>query len=114
MDIEEARGLALSLPGAAESPHFDKASFRVSGKIFATIPPDGERLHVFVEEHEIRAAVEENPLAFEELWWGKRLVGVRITLSAADSERVRELLEESWRLRAPKPLTEQLDAHLSG
>ncbi len=77
MELEEARRFALSLPETTEEPHFDKVSFRVRGKIFATVPPDEEHLHVLVDEDEARAAVAEDSNAFEELWWGKRLTGVR-------------------------------------
>ena len=35
--IETFRQLALSFPGTVELPHFDKASFRVNKKIFATL-----------------------------------------------------------------------------
>jgi len=31
------RQMALSLPGAVELPHFDRASFRVNKRIFATL-----------------------------------------------------------------------------
>ncbi len=34
---ETFRELALSMPNAVELPHFDKASFRVNKKIFATL-----------------------------------------------------------------------------
>ena len=104
MKLEEARRFALSLPETTEEPHFDMQSFRVRGRIFATVPPDGEHLHIFVEEHSTRAAVAEDPPAYEERWWGKRLAGVRVTLSAADPQRVCELLEEAWQKRAPKRL----------
>jgi len=57
-----------------------------------------------VDEGEARAAVAEDPAAFEELWWGKQLRGVRVNLLAADAVRVRELLTESWRRKAPKRL----------
>jgi len=40
-DLAEARRLALSLPEVTEQPHFDMASFRVRGKIFVTVPPEG-------------------------------------------------------------------------
>lgn len=102
MTLQEAREYALSLPQTSEAPHFDKNSFRVLGKIFATVPPDGDHLHIFVDEDAVRAAVAECPGACEELWWGKRLAGVRVTLSAADPELVRELLEEAWQRKAPK------------
>jgi len=104
MTLEEARDFALSLPETTEAPHFEKMSYRVAGKIFATVPADGDHLHVFVQEHEVRAVAAEYPQACEELWWGKKLAGVRVTLSAAPSELVRELLQDAWRGRAPKRL----------
>ena len=78
------------------------SSFRVRGKIFATVPPDDEHLHVFVDEGEVRAAVAEDPAAFEPLLWGQRLRGLRV--------RIAELLEESWRRRAPVRLAAERDA----
>ena len=78
MNLEQARRFALSLPETTEEPHFDKSSFRVKGKIFATVPPGGGHLHVFVDEDETRASVAEDPKAFEELWWGRRLSGVEL------------------------------------
>ena len=86
------------------------SSFRVRGKIFATIPPDDEHLHVFVDEGEVRAAVAEDPAAFEPLLWGQRLRGLRIGIAAAPNQRIAELLEESWRRRAPARLAAQWDA----
>ena len=86
-------------------------SFRVRGKIFATAPADEAHLHVFVDESETAAAVAEAPAWCAELWWGKKLVRrARSTLAGADPERVAELLEESYRRRAPKKLIAELDA----
>jgi hypothetical protein len=104
MRLEQARRFALSLPEANEEPHFEFSSYRIRGKIFATVPPDRRHLHVFVDEHETKASVAEDPEAFEELWWGKRLVRVRVKLAKADAKAVRELLEDSWRRKAPKRL----------
>jgi hypothetical protein len=99
----------VSLPEASEEPHFDMRSFRVRGRIFATVPADETHLHVFVDEDETRAAVAEDPAAVEELWWGKQLRGVRVDLAAADATPVFELLEESWRRKAPKRLVATRD-----
>lgn len=110
MKLETARRFALSLPEAREEPHFELSSFRIRGKIFATVPPDGQHLHVFVDEPTTRAVTAHDPAAFEELRWGKRLVGVRVKLSAARTDAVRDLLEASWRARAPKALAKQYDA----
>jgi hypothetical protein len=109
-DLEAARAFALSLPGATEEPHFDMASFRVRGKIFATVPPDDQHLHVFVDEGEVHAAVAEDPAAFEPLLWGQRPRGLRIRIAAAPAHRIAELLEESWRRKAPARLAAEWDA----
>jgi hypothetical protein len=108
-DLDSARAFALSLPGATEAPHFDMSSFRVRGKIFATVPPDDEYLHVFVDEGEVHAAVAEDPAAFEPLLWGQRLRGLRIRIAAAPDHRIAELLEESWARRAPARLAAERD-----
>jgi hypothetical protein len=107
--LEQARRFALSLPEATQEPHFDVSSFRVRGKIFATVPPDEAHLHVFVDEEEITASVAENPAAFEPLRWGDRIRGLRINLAPAPESRVSELLEESWRRKAPKRLVADFD-----
>jgi hypothetical protein len=108
-DIARARSFALGLPGAVEQPHHDMSSFRVAGKIFATVTPDETRLHVFVEEPEISATVAEDPAAFEPLYWGKALRGIRVLLAAAPENRIRELLTEAWLRKAPRSLIAQLD-----
>ena len=108
-DLRRASLFALSLPEATEEPHFDMSSFRVRGKIFATVPPGGAHLHVFVDESEINAAVAEDPAAFEPLQWGERVRGLRIHLGVCAAERVQELIEESWRRKAPKRLVADFD-----
>ena len=110
MDLAAARALALDLPGAHEEPHFDLTSFRVGTKIFATAPPGGDELRIFVDEGEARACAEEDPATFEVLMWGQKVSGVGVRLSVADAERVAELLEESWRRRATKRAIAELDA----
>ncbi len=108
-DLAAARRFALSLPGVTEEPHFEMASFRVRGKIFVTVPPDGAHLHVFVDELEASASAAENPAAFEPLRWGQRVRGVRVRLGPAPDVRVQELIEESWRRKAPKRLAAAYD-----
>jgi hypothetical protein len=114
MNLKDARTFALSLPEATEEPHFEMSSFRVRGKLFATVPPDGDHLHIFIDEHETRGVVAGAPLAFEELWWGRRLCGVRVNLEAAGEETVFELLEESWRRKAPRRVVAAFDAGRAG
>jgi len=101
--LGEVRSLALALPGASEKGHHGIPSFRVADKIFATVPDD-EHLHVMVGPEETEMAIGAAPDAFEELRWGQRLAGVRVTLAEADRELLTLLLNEAWRRRAPRRL----------
>ena len=103
MTADDARRLALALPETTEQDHWGAPSFRIRGHIFATLPPN-ETLNVMVDMGETKAVVAAEPDIFEELWWGKRLRGVRIKLPRADETVVAELLDSAWRLKAPKRL----------
>jgi hypothetical protein len=105
--MEDARRIALSLPDATEEDHHGMASFRVHGRIFATVP-DHQHLRVMVDESEIHAAVSENPAVFSEFYWGKRLACLVVDLSGAPPRQVRELLHAAWRRKAPATLARQL------
>jgi hypothetical protein len=115
MRLDTARRFALSLPETTEEPHFDLSSFRVKGKIFATVPEGGKLLHVRCDPTERLVLIAEDPDAFEEITWGKRTVDdyVRVKLPVADRRQVCELLEEAWRLRAPKRVLASYDADRS-
>lgn len=110
MNINQVRRAALSLPETNEEPHHDMSSFRVKGKIFATVPPGDEYLHVFVDEEEREPLLATEPDAYEKLWWGSKVMGLRVTLEKADNNTVSRLLESAWRRRAPKRLLAALDA----
>ena len=98
--VGDVRRMALSLAGAVEQDHHGFPSFRVGGKIFATLP-DEEHLHVMLDEGRIREIVARDPHACEEKWWGKKLAGVRVSLPDAAKDRVAAMLEEAWALRRP-------------
>jgi len=104
MTLEEARKFALSLPEATEEPHFEFTSFRIGGKIFASAPPGGEYLHVFVPEEVREVALVRGADFLEELHWGKRVLGLRVMLLSATPADVRALLIQAWADKAPKRL----------
>jgi hypothetical protein len=105
--LGQARKIALALPEATEEDHHDITSFRVRGKIFATVPDD-THLRVMVDEIEIRAAVAENPQACQEFYWGKRLACVVVDLKLANLALVRDLLTDAWIGKAPAKLVREL------
>lgn len=104
MNYEAARAFALALPDAQEAPHHHMSSFRVRGKIFATVPPEQTHLHVFVAEERREAALAVDPAACEKLKWGKKVVGLRLSLEASDEDFVKDLLESAWANKAPPAL----------
>ena len=104
MNIDQARDYALQLPGTAEAPHHKYSSFRVGGKIFATVPPDGLHLHLFVDDIEREHALMLAPDAFQKLFWGDAAVGLRVDLARAKVSMVQRLLHCAWRRKAAKKL----------
>jgi hypothetical protein len=100
---DEARSLALSLPEAVELDHHGRPSFRVDGKIFATLWSD-ERMNVMLDEGGILTAIDRAPETCEAVWWGKRVAAVGVTLARADRELLKDLLTDAWEGKAPKRL----------
>jgi len=86
------------LPEAVELDHHGRPSFRVAGKIFATLWNEG-RMNVMLDEGGILTAVESAPDACEQVWWGKRLAAVGVTLARTDRELLGELLTDAWEQR---------------
>lgn len=109
VNARDARRLALSFPEATEEDHHGMPSFRVRGKIFATVP-DKDHFRLMLGAEATDAAVAANPAAFEELWWGKQRMGVVVTLKRVQRDQLTDLLEEAWRRKAPKRLASEFDA----
>ena len=103
MTAAEARRLALSLPHAVEQDHHGRPSFRVGGKIFATLWSD-ETMNVMLDEGGILTALDQNPDACQEVWWGKRLAAVGVRLPQVERSFLTELLEDAWEGKAPARL----------
>jgi len=102
--VREVRRLALLLPQAVEQDHWGKPSFRVRGRIFATMP-DFEHLNVMIDPLDVDAVISAAPGACDELRRGKETRCVQVNLRAADPGLVQDLLTAAWRRKAPKSLT---------
>jgi hypothetical protein len=99
----DARRVALSLPEAVEQDHHGRPSFRVAGKIFATLWDD-DHVNVMVDGPGILTTVEAHPGVCAEVMWGKRLAAVRVDLRTADEELLADLLADAWERKAPARL----------
>jgi hypothetical protein len=101
--FERARAIALGMPEAVETDHWGKPSFRIYGRIFATVP-DPHHLNVMIDPLDVESVVRVAPSACSELRWGKEVSGVTVDLRYASPRLVGDLLEAAWRRRAPKRL----------
>jgi hypothetical protein len=104
VSLSEARRMALSLPEALEQPHHELTSFRVRAKIFATIARDEQHMHIFVDELAREQAIAISPHAIDKLWWGEKVLGIRVCLSKVDAKTLMHLLQLAWARKAPKSL----------
>ena len=83
---DEARSLALALPEAVELDHHGRPSFRVGGRIFATLWSE-RQLNVMLDEGGVLTATQAAPDVCREIRWGTRLAAVGVALDRADRER---------------------------
>jgi hypothetical protein len=104
MELQGVRKFALALPETAEQDHFGNPSFRVLGRIFATVPDD-THLNVMIDPFDVDAVVHAEPESCAELRWGKEVRGVRVSLPKASPGMVEELLRVAWKRKAPKRLS---------
>lgn len=102
---DDVRRLALALPEAAEADHFGAPSFRVKGKIFATLGETAERLTVKLDPEDRHNLEQAHPGVVEAVagYWG-RSGWTLVDYGAADEALVMMLLKMSWSRVAPKRL----------
>ena len=116
MPVTEAdvRAAALSLPETTEKPSYGTPGFRVKDKLFARIREEGDVLAVWTDGVEEKAAmIAAEPKKFFTLphYDGHPMVLVRFR--AIGKKELKELLTESWRLRAPKRVLAQFESEVS-
>jgi len=93
------RRLALSLSGTTEQPHFERTSFRVGKRIFATLTADGTQAMVVVKPVErCYSLIDSAPAAFfDHGGWTERMGALGVRLAEADDAQLAELVREAWR-----------------
>ena len=102
MKLQAVRTAALSLPDTTEEPHHHFGSFRVRGKIFITVPPDNEHIHLFVSEDRREFALVAYPEFTEKLLWGGKVVGVRVSLPEAKPSVVKAMVLQAYEHNSTK------------
>lgn len=107
MTRDLVRTIALALPEAEEHPHFDRASFRVRGKIFVTLPPvkDGRELVVLKLPPLVKESLQESDSsAIVSLGAWDKGGWTQLDIGRMDSGKLADLIRLAWRQVAPKRL----------
>ena len=96
------RRIALSLPGVAEYPHFDRRAFKAR-VTFATLASDelSANIKLAPEEQALKCAVAPDAFVALDNAWGRR-GWTRGTLAALSEAELEAALEMAWRHAAPR------------
>src|SRR5918911_1132985 len=105
LDCESIRELALALPEVEEHDHWGRPSFRVSGKIFATLWPDEQRAMLKLPPAEQAALIMLDPETFSAMpgIWGQR-GSTYVQLHTVERTAFQTALKTAWCGAAPKRL----------
>jgi hypothetical protein len=108
----DVRNIALSLPETSERPTYGKSpGFRVKDKLFLRIRTEAEGgLVVFVSDlGEKEALLQSEPKKFFTTPHYDGYAAILVNLKAIGVRELRELITESWRLKAPKRVLQAFD-----
>lgn len=109
VSITEFRKLALSLPEATEEPHFEKTSFRVKKKIFATYDDRLKKASVKLSEidQDIFHTADKESIYPVDNKWGKQGWTI-VELKNVHKDLFDALLTAAYCAVAPKKLAAQV------
>jgi hypothetical protein len=110
IDWETVRKIARALPGSAESTSYGTPAFKVGGKLFVRLHESSDTIVVRIEPSERAMRLRADPKAFYITDHYAPYPWMLVRLSAVRQADLADLLEESWRLRAPQRLRDQHDA----
>ena len=96
--------------GIVDKQHFDDLDDTLGG----AAPADGTRLHVFVADALRELVVAAKAGCCDNLHWGAKVVGVRVTLAKATPALVSELLQAAWSGKAPPTLRAAVEKKKAG
>ncbi|MGW1160144.1 MmcQ/YjbR family DNA-binding protein [Streptomyces sp. NPDC002513] len=106
-DAEDVRRIALSLPETTEKTAWSMPTFRVAGKMFATLPEDETSMAVRCPKEERDELVLAEPGKFWVAGHEAQFAWIRVRLAALeDDTELRDVLADSWRQAASSQLLE--------
>jgi predicted DNA-binding protein (MmcQ/YjbR family) len=109
VSIDTLRKIALSFPEATEEPHFEKTSFRVKKKIFATYDVKNKRACIKLSEidQNIFSSSDKTVIYPVDNKWGKQ-GWTLIEMSKVRKDLFNDVLTTAYCEVAPKILADQI------
>ena len=104
---DRLRAAALALPGVEERETRGKPTFRVAGRLFLTLAPDGSSATMKASLDDQAALVAEDPAVFSVAAYLGRYGWVTAAPDRCDPDEAAELVREAWCQRAPRRLAER-------
>ena len=108
---DDVREIALALPEVTEDQWYRTPAYKVAGKGFLRLRTEAEDgLVVFVSDRgEKEALLTANPDAYYTTPHYDNYPIILVNLAAVDRNELRELITESWRIKAPIKLRKAFD-----
>ena len=107
---DDVRRVALSLPKTTEKPSYGTPGFRVGDKLFARIREEGDLLALWVDSEDEKAAlIAAEPEKFTTMPHYDGYPMLLVRFAALDETELRELLTDSWLIRAPQKVRALVD-----
>jgi len=106
---DTVRSLVRALPGSEEGTSYGTPAFKVGGKLFVRLHQNSDSIVVRIDMAERTMRMQADPKAFYITDHYQPFPWMLVRLSAVRRDDLADLLEESWRLRAPQRLLAEYD-----
>jgi hypothetical protein len=109
-DFDRVREISLALPETEQSMSWGTPSFKARGKMFLRQHEDDDLIVLKVERHERDALTAERPDTFIVTPHYENYQYMLVRTVALDTDELRELITDAWRLCVPKTVARRYDA----
>ena len=96
--LQQIREIALSFPETTEEPHFEKTSFRVRKKIFATLKDSLLTIKLSVIDQDVFSLIDKSIIYPVPNKWGKK-GWTHVHVDKVDEEVLKDALEDGFIVR---------------
>jgi hypothetical protein len=110
-DWETVRRIASSYPGVEETTTYGQPALKVKGKLFAWLSPDraaAGALAVRADPGELPVLIDAFPDRYFQTPHYEGYPILLVRMDRIEPDELRERIEDSWLLRAPRKLADEL------